>query len=189
MPVIATKAGDEVAELVVVVAEFDLTALDPCVRRRSVTRVRRCRVVHQRQERDRLCDLSLLVVSCHGGYPLPASAALRKLFGDMSPDPVGSAIVTGAFTVTCAVFVLLLTTVPRTPRPSSRTDSATPSGYAVDIRARKYGSERTVYLADGRLELLAEHMKTIRSPWLFVGEGEEPPHQNTVGHRWRRACG
>lgn len=28
----------------------------------------------------------------------------------------------------------------------------------------------------------------IREPWLFVGDGDQPPHQNTIGHRWRQTC-
>lgn len=63
----------------------------------------------------------------------------------------------------------------------------------VEIRPPKYRSERTVYLADALLEILAEHVER-HSPgpaltrWLFRGSGDEPPHQNTVGHRWRTAC-
>lgn len=70
------------------------------------------------------------------------------------------------------------------------------SGGAVEIRPPKYGSERTVFLADGLAELLAEHVR-LHCPgddptrWLF-GAGRPPyalpPHQNTVGHQWRRAC-
>ncbi|MBU2662864.1 tyrosine-type recombinase/integrase [Actinoplanes bogorensis] len=24
--------------------------------------------------------------------------------------------------------------------------------------------------------------------WLFLGEGENPPHQNTIGYWWRKTC-
>ncbi len=63
----------------------------------------------------------------------------------------------------------------------------------VEVRAPKYGSERTVYLADGLVELLARHVErfcagTDPARWLFLGQGDAPPHQNTVGHRWRKAC-
>jgi integrase len=64
---------------------------------------------------------------------------------------------------------------------------------AVEIRAPKYGSERLVFMADGLLALLAEHIATIRPGddprrWLFETAPGLPPHQNTVGHQWRAAC-
>lgn len=55
----------------------------------------------------------------------------------------------------------------------------------VEVRPPKHGSERTVHLAPGLLDLLAVHVERHRTqdgPWLFDG----PPHQNTVGHLWRR---
>ena len=59
-----------------------------------------------------------------------------------------------------------------------------------EIRAPKWGSERVVYLAPALVEMLTEHVRLYRpggdaSRWLFTGEAEDPPHQNTVGHRWR----
>jgi len=65
------------------------------------------------------------------------------------------------------------------------------NGGAVDVRAPKYGSERTIYLADTLVDLLAQHAATYGTnrsqQWLFVGEGDDPPHQNTVGYWWRKA--
>ena len=63
----------------------------------------------------------------------------------------------------------------------------------VEVRAPKYGSERTVFLAGSLVELLARHVERQRpvgeaSRWMFLGEGDLPPHQNTVGYRWRKAC-
>ncbi len=62
---------------------------------------------------------------------------------------------------------------------------------AVLLRAPKYGSERVVYLADSLVNLLAEHVTrngTIgKEQWLFTGDGDNRPHQNTVGYRWRKA--
>jgi integrase len=63
-------------------------------------------------------------------------------------------------------------------------------GRSVEIRPPKWGSERTVYLAPTLVEELTEHVRIHRpgdvsSCWLFVGDGQDPPHQNTVGHRWR----
>ena len=62
----------------------------------------------------------------------------------------------------------------------------------VDIRSPKYGSERTVYVPDDLLALLAQHIATYRpgtdpSRWMFEGNYGDPPHQNTVGYWWRRA--
>ncbi len=64
------------------------------------------------------------------------------------------------------------------------------NGGAIDVRAPKYGSERVVYLADSLVNVLAEHVATYgttgKDQWLFAGEGDDPPHQNTVGYWWRK---
>lgn len=66
------------------------------------------------------------------------------------------------------------------------------NGGVVEIRAPKYGSERTVFLAPSMVSILSEHLRQYRprddqSRWLFVGEqSDQPPHQNTIGHRWRQ---
>lgn len=64
------------------------------------------------------------------------------------------------------------------------------NGGAIDVRAPKYGSERVVYLADSLVNVLAEHVAnhgtTGEDRWLFAGEGDDPPHQNTVGYWWRK---
>ena len=64
------------------------------------------------------------------------------------------------------------------------------NGGAIDVRAPKYGSERVVNLADSLIDLLAEHVANFGTigdeQWLFTGEGDEAPHQNTVGYRWRK---
>jgi hypothetical protein len=64
------------------------------------------------------------------------------------------------------------------------------NGGAIDVRAPKYGSERVVYLADSLINVLAEHVSdhgtTGKARWLFAGEGDDPPHQNTVGYWWRK---
>ncbi len=38
--------------------------------------------------------------------------------------------------------------------------------------------------------MLTEHIRLYRpgddpERWLFIGEGDDPPHQNTIGARWR----
>lgn len=59
----------------------------------------------------------------------------------------------------------------------------------VEVRLPKYGSERDVYAPDELLQLLAAMLESgIREPWLFTGDVDKPPHQNTVGHRWRQTC-
>jgi hypothetical protein len=64
------------------------------------------------------------------------------------------------------------------------------NGGAIDVRAPKYGSERVVYLADSLVNVLAErvtaHGTNGKDRWLFAGEGDDPPHQNTVGYWWRK---
>lgn len=64
------------------------------------------------------------------------------------------------------------------------------NGGAIDVRAPKYGSERVVHLADGLVDLLAQHVADFGTigdeQWLFTGEGDQPPHQNTVGYWWRK---
>ncbi|MDO8308149.1 MAG: site-specific integrase [Actinomycetota bacterium] len=66
------------------------------------------------------------------------------------------------------------------------------TGHGFEVRAPKYGSERDVFLAPGLVELVASHVETHRpgcgpEDWLFVNQGGDPPHQNTVGHWWRQA--
>ena len=64
------------------------------------------------------------------------------------------------------------------------------NGGAIDVRAPKYGSERVVYLADSLVNVLVEHVgaygTTGKDRWLFAGEGDDPPHQDTVGYWWRK---
>jgi integrase len=62
-------------------------------------------------------------------------------------------------------------------------------GIEVEIRAPKYGSERVIYLPDGLLSMLSEHVKTVGvrpHGWLFIGAGDGPPGQNVVGYWWRK---
>jgi integrase len=62
-------------------------------------------------------------------------------------------------------------------------------GSAVEIKAPKAGSERDVYVPERLLKMLEQHLVTTgRTEWLFADDGQEPPHQNTVGHWWRTAC-
>jgi integrase len=60
------------------------------------------------------------------------------------------------------------------------------NGGAVDIRLPKYNSERTVHIPDALIEMLAQHVALgLYSDWLFAGVDNVPPHQNTIGYRWR----
>lgn len=63
----------------------------------------------------------------------------------------------------------------------------------MEIRAPKYGSERTVYAPDGLVTILAEHVRLYRpgddpDRWLFPGARNEqlPAHAATVGRWWRK---
>jgi integrase len=57
---------------------------------------------------------------------------------------------------------------------------------AIELRLPKYGSERTVPIPDELVQILAAHVDATRcNTWLFTGTADDPPHQNTVGHRWR----
>ena len=63
------------------------------------------------------------------------------------------------------------------------------SGGMVEIRLPKYGSERTVPLPDELLTILSAHVALgHRGEWLFAGAEDDPPHQNTVGYRWRQTA-
>jgi integrase len=60
-------------------------------------------------------------------------------------------------------------------------------GGTVEIRPPKYGRERTVYLADGLVEILSAHVAahcpgTAPAQFMFGFGKAVPPHQNTVGH-------
>jgi integrase len=66
------------------------------------------------------------------------------------------------------------------------------AGGRVELRPPKFGSERTVYIPTSLTSILAAHLSGRpdargATQWLF-GQGGDPPHQNTVGHQWRRAC-
>ena len=62
-------------------------------------------------------------------------------------------------------------------------------GIAVVVRPPKYESERTLYLPDELVTILAEHVR-LHTPkgeptrWLF-DEGGKPWHDNLVDYRWR----
>lgn len=57
---------------------------------------------------------------------------------------------------------------------------------AFEIRLPKYDSERTVHVPDALLQMLSEHVALgMLYDWLFAETDDVPPHQNTVGLRWR----
>ncbi|MFC4783293.1 tyrosine-type recombinase/integrase [Nocardioides sp. MAHUQ-72] len=62
-------------------------------------------------------------------------------------------------------------------------------GGAVQLSLPKYSSERHVFAPPSLLDLLAEHVQALGASgtdWLFTGsQPSTPPHQNTIGHRWR----
>ncbi|WP_170212824.1 tyrosine-type recombinase/integrase [Pedococcus bigeumensis] len=60
------------------------------------------------------------------------------------------------------------------------------TGGELDIRLPKYNSERTVHIPDALAQMLAQHVELgLFNGWLFAGVEGVPPHQNTVGYRWR----
>jgi integrase len=64
------------------------------------------------------------------------------------------------------------------------------NGGLIELTPPKHGSERAVFLPDELLQLLSTHVAIGTygdEGWLFTGGAGLPPHQNTVGHRWRRA--
>lgn len=63
------------------------------------------------------------------------------------------------------------------------------AGITVMVRPPKFESERTVYLPDEVIEILAAHVRRHtpegeRTRWLF-DEGGKPWHDNLVDYRWR----
>ena len=63
----------------------------------------------------------------------------------------------------------------------------------VEVRAPKYGSERQVYVPRALTDLLAKHVAQYcpgddPTRWMFEGMKGNPPHQNSIGHLWRKAC-
>jgi integrase len=65
-------------------------------------------------------------------------------------------------------------------------------GGTVELRAPKHGSERTIVVPDRLLTLIAGHVERHLAAggpdrWLFPTPTGGPPHQNTVGHQWRKA--
>jgi integrase len=123
-----------------------------------------------------------------------------------TPEQVRSLLGTGpeewrAFTAVCAFAGLRLgeaaalqvgdiNFLRRTLAVARQVQRGGPGG-AIEIRPPKYGSERTVYLADGLVQILAAHI-TAYCPgsdpkrWLF-GFGEDVPvHNWSVGHWWRK---
>ena len=60
------------------------------------------------------------------------------------------------------------------------------NGGEIEIRLPKYNSEPTIHAAQALIDILAGHVALgLTNEWLFEGNAKLPPHQNTVGHRWR----
>jgi integrase len=63
----------------------------------------------------------------------------------------------------------------------------------MELRGPKYGSERTVFIPDGLVTILSEHVRMYRAGddpdrWLFPGARDEalPTHAATVARWWRK---
>jgi integrase len=123
---------------------------------------------------------------------LPAAADVRALL-DAAPDRWR------AFVALCAFAGLRLGEAAalqvgdidflRRTLTVARQSQRGPGG-VLEVRPPKYGSERTVYLADALAELLAAHV-AAHCPgsgpgrWLFGSGAGEPPHKNMIGRWWR----
>lgn len=64
------------------------------------------------------------------------------------------------------------------------------TGGGVDVRAPKYGSERTVYVPKDLIEILAEHVRLYvpgEDPdrWMFTDQRGVQLHQNSADYLWR----
>ncbi len=62
-------------------------------------------------------------------------------------------------------------------------------GARAEIRPPKFNSERVVFLPEGLLTMLSEHVRTVGvrpEGWLFVGQSG-PPLKTTVHRWWRKA--
>lgn len=66
-------------------------------------------------------------------------------------------------------------------------------GGEVELRLPKYRSVRDVPLSDGLVAMLSEHAGRRglgagrdESSFIFANAAGQPPHQNTIGHQWRR---
>ena len=69
----------------------------------------------------------------------------------------------------------------------------TNDGLMEILRGPKYGSERTVYVPDGLVKILSEHVRLYRAGddpdrWFFPGarDAGQPAHAATVGRWWRK---
>ena len=72
------------------------------------------------------------------------------------------------------------------PGPHIDLDQVQRLNGAIEVRLPKYNSERTVHVPDAMLQMLSEHVAlALPYDWPFAEVGDVPPHQNTVGHRWR----
>lgn len=57
---------------------------------------------------------------------------------------------------------------------------------SFEVRLPKYNSERIVHVPDALLQMLSEHVALgLPYDWLFAEDENVPPHQNTIGYRWR----
>jgi integrase len=57
---------------------------------------------------------------------------------------------------------------------------------SFEIRLPKYNSERTMHVPDALLQMLSEPVALgLPHEWLVAEVEDVPPHQNTIGYRWR----
>ncbi|GAA2748799.1 tyrosine-type recombinase/integrase [Amnibacterium kyonggiense] len=64
--------------------------------------------------------------------------------------------------------------------------------HPLEIRGPKYGSERTVHLADGLLQILSGHIETVgvygTDRWLLVGREDGPAWPRSLQYAWDKTA-
>jgi integrase len=165
------------------------------------TRVQNVRAVLRGAVRDRV-----IATDPSDGVPLPRRRRREHAMSIPTPPQVGALLTTAddrfaAFIALCAFGGLRLGEAAalqvgdvdflRRRVVVSRQVQRGPGGTA-ELRAPKHGSERTVVVPDRLLALIAGHVERHLAAggpdrWLFPTPTGTPPHQNTVGHQWRKA--
>ena len=165
------------------------------------TRVQNVRSVLRGAVRDRL-----IATDPSAGVPLPRRRRRAQAMTIPTPAQVGTLLAAAeerfaTFVALCAFAGLRLGEAAAVQvddidflrrRLAVRRQVQRGTGGSIELRAPKHGSERSVTLPDRLLELLAAHIEHHVSDddpdgWLFRTPNGTPPHQNTVGHQWRKA--
>ena len=164
------------------------------------TRVQNVRTVLRAAVRDRV-----MAADPSEGVTLPRARRAEAAMVLPTPDQVRALL--DAAPAWFRVFIALAAFAglrwARPPASSSATSTSCGAccgwpGRSSAARAGRSRSRRrstvanvTVFLAVALVELLSVHAAAVveKAPRrLFLGEGDDPPHQNTIGYWWRRTC-